>query len=268
MGSLLSGLTDLTWNGHFLLPPTVPSLLILVVAVAAVVLAAKPGLHWGSLPIGAVAVLVAANVVTFILQGFPLGGVPTEHQWTTMVWAGLVPVLFLHGLQWWAPLTQMFTHGDLFHIFGNMLMLVVFGLKIEERVGRKALTVLYLASGLLATVVTLVAFPSSPVPNIGASGAVYGLIGFAIAAFPKEKVLIPTPIIMMWASPWVALVFYIGYNFLLSFGTNVAWWAHLAGMAVGLAWGYAWHRQTPRLRIEERWDDEGPTSSSYQYRYR
>ncbi|HLE47086.1 MAG TPA: rhomboid family intramembrane serine protease [Candidatus Thermoplasmatota archaeon] len=240
--------------------------------------------------LSAIGAIVATCIVVFILEGVPISRgaaivPPFFHNVT--VWNGLVPWLFVHGYQWWAPFTQMFVHFDVFHILFNMLFLVWIGQNVEARIGRHEFVVMYLLSGLFATVVTLLgvyflpaawqnivwlSLPNEFGPNIGASGAVYGVIGFAMGAFPHEKVLIPTPIIATYWTPPVAALILIVISFITAlFWQNVAWWAHLAGMAMGFVWGFRWRRsRRGRVRIDSvaGWGSGGVVRYVHTYRYR
>lgn len=260
------------------IPSTLSGLLILVTTLASLWLA-YTGKPVAGRRFTAVIVLMAGNVLAFLFQG--LGFFRPVFFDTA-----LVPGLFLTGRQWWSPLTSMFMHGGFLHILGNMIFLWLFGNKIEDRAGRKTMVTMYLAAGLFAVAVTLVGvqfwtpaldwlIPHPATPNVGASGAIFGLVGFTITAWPREKVLIPIPLgfvaILHPVRPVWAAIIYIGINFLyILVNPGVAWWAHLAGMAVGAAWGVAWRKKGPRVRIDgvTGWGSGGPVQYTYQYRYR
>ncbi len=265
-----------------ILPPTIPSLLVLIATIVGIYYAytGKP-IRGKSYDV--VIMLTAANILVFVLQGLSL---VTYLYLDTLSYMSLRPAYFLAGLQWWSPFTSMFMHADFLHIFGNMLFLWFFGAKIADRMGRKQFVLMYLAAGLFADAVTLVGalfygpttdwLISNPTtPNLGASGAVYGLIGFTITAFPKEKVPIPIPLgivaILHPVRPIVAAIVYIILNLVqFALGTRVAWWAHLAGMLLGVVWGIVWRVRGPRVRIDGMtgWGSGGPVEYSYTYRYK
>ena len=105
---------------------------------------------------------------------------------------GLVPADF----SWFNVLTSMFVHGGLMHVGGNMLYLWIFGDNVEDRMGHGRFLVFYLLSGAGAALAQTVAEPSSPIPMVGASGAIAGVMGAYFVLYPKSRVLtlLPFPI--------------------------------------------------------------------------
>src|SRR6266567_866150 len=83
----------------------------------------------------------------------------------------------------------MFLHGSFFHIAGNMLYLWIFGNNVEDTLGHGRFILFYLASGVAAAATQTMASPGSPVPMIGASGAVSGVLGAYFLLFPHANVL-------------------------------------------------------------------------------
>lgn len=151
----------------------------------------------------------------------------------------LVPRTFLQGDQWWAPLTYLYLHAGFIHIFGNLFVLVTVGPLLEERVSQRTYLLIYFGAGLAAAVATIglamVGFVSPTIGNLGASGAIFGVLGAFAMLFPREK--IPVPIyIIVWLPALLALAIYILFVIilpLLSTGSGVAWYGHLAGLIVG-----------------------------------
>ena len=86
-------------------------------------------------------------------------------------------------------LTSMFLHGGWLHLIGNMLYLWIFGDNVEDRLGHFRYVVFYLACGWLATWAHIAAGPRSPVPSIGASGAIAGVLGAYITLYPRAQVV-------------------------------------------------------------------------------
>lgn len=132
----------------------------------------------------------------------------------------------------WRIFTSMFLHGDFEHLFLNMFALFVFGGALERRVGTPMFLLIYLLSGITASVGFLL-FSGPDVPALGASGAIYGLIGALVIVAPNMRVYlfggIPMP--MIAAGALYALLE------LLSLGNidNIAHSAHLLGLVGGLA---------------------------------
>lgn len=134
--------------------------------------------------------------------------------------------------------TYMFLHGDLAHLFGNMIFLWVFGDNIEDAMGRTRYFIFYIACGLAAGLAHFWSQTTSDVPLIGASGAISGLLAAYLILFPRAKVwvLFFTRIPIKLRAFWV-LGLYLAFNVLMASMKsmdNVAWWAHLGGFAAGL----------------------------------
>lgn len=136
--------------------------------------------------------------------------------------------------------TSMFLHGGIDHIFGNMWYLWIFGDNIEGKFGKVKFLLLYFASGLFATFLQYITDPSSPIPSIGASGAISGILGSYILLFRKEKILttfgytlIHVPAIIV-IGVWFGIQLLFGTASLVGgVGSNIAFWAHIGGFAFG-----------------------------------
>jgi membrane associated rhomboid family serine protease len=137
---------------------------------------------------------------------------------------------------WWQPLTSMFTHVELIHIGFNMLVLWVLGPQLEMVLGRLRFTALYLLSGLVGSAVVYW-FSSETTPTLGASGAIFGLMGALLVLALKV------------GSDVNQLLVWIGINFAITFfaGANISWQGHVGGFVGGivLAWILAY---APRER--------------------
>ena len=137
-------------------------------------------------------------------------------------------------------ITSIFLHGDLMHLFGNMLYLWVFGDNIEDSMGHLRFVAFYLLCGALAGLVQVAADPGSVTPTIGASGAISGVLGAYLVLHPRAKVLVPIIIIPLYIPAFVLLLVWIGFQFLQAWNTGaagggVAWWAHIGGFLIGAA---------------------------------
>jgi membrane associated rhomboid family serine protease len=139
----------------------------------------------------------------------------------------------------------MFLHGGWMHLAGNMWYLWIFGDNVEDRLGRGRFVFFYLAAGVASVLIHFVTHPSSAAPTVGASGAIAGVLGAYMLAFPHARVvtLIPFfPFFQVVALPalvvlglWFVFQFFSGL-FALGFSGHaggVAWWAHIGGFAVG-----------------------------------
>jgi membrane associated rhomboid family serine protease len=146
---------------------------------------------------------------------------------------------------WWQSIfVAMFLHGGWLHIGGNMLFLWVFGNNVEDKIGRLFYLLFYLASGLAATVAQTAVGPNSVVPNLGASGAIAGVLGAYLVMFPRRRVL--TLVIFFFITVvylpafvvlglWFVLQLFNGVGSLSPAvqSGGVAFWAHVGGFAFG-----------------------------------
>jgi membrane associated rhomboid family serine protease len=156
---------------------------------------------------------------------------------------GAVPASIMKGGQPWAWVTHMFLHGSWPHLIGNMYFLYTFGDNIEDRVGRSRFLVLYLVFGLCAGAAQVLMSLGSPVPLVGASGAIAGLMGAYVVMFPKTKLYWVFLFIRFRIPAALYLVVWMLYQAMLGFadiamghGSGVAWWAHVGGFAAGALW--------------------------------
>jgi membrane associated rhomboid family serine protease len=136
----------------------------------------------------------------------------------------------------------MFMHGSWFHLFGNMLFLWIFGDNVEDRFGHINFLIFYLLAGIAATFAQYFAAPGSTVPNVGASGAIAGVLGAYILMFPQSRVnvLVGRQIVAMPAfivlGLWIALQLVSGVGTIGHADTGgVAYMAHIGGFAAGIA---------------------------------
>jgi membrane associated rhomboid family serine protease len=166
---------------------------------------------------------------------------------------GLTPALFWGGYIW-QPVTYMFLHGGIFHIFFNMLVLWMFGTTLETTWGPARFLKFYFICGIGAGLLNAAVMPASLVPTIGASGAIYGLL----LAF---GILFPEQLIYIWGIfPVKAKYFVIGIGlieFLTAISTTqskTAHFAHLGGMLFGLVYlkWEVWRKSASGWKIEKK----------------
>jgi membrane associated rhomboid family serine protease len=146
------------------------------------------------------------------------------------------------------PLLSLFLHGSWMHILGNALFLWIFGRAIEDVMGPVRFLGFYLLCGLVASAAQIVVNPSSPVPTVGASGAISGVMGAYLMLFPRVRVhmffffliffkifRIPAWLVLLY---WFAIQVLTGLPELNSVGGEptggVAVWAHVGGFLTGL----------------------------------
>ena len=143
-------------------------------------------------------------------------------------------------------LTSMFMHGSVMHIFGNMLYLWIFGNNVEDILGRVRFLLFYLGCGVAATLTHILVNANSTVPTVGASGAVAGVLGAYLVAYPQARVttlvFLGIFVRMMEVPAAVLLVLWFVMQSLqgfLSLGVGemtggVAWFAHVGGFVAGV----------------------------------
>jgi membrane associated rhomboid family serine protease len=200
--------------------------------------------------------LIAINLaVWFMVQGAGMdpdtlyasvcafGAIPAEITGAPLSSGGAPVMCAAGGLTWEAALTSMFLHGGWFHLIGNMWFLWIFGNNIEDSMGHLRYLIFYLITGLAAAAAHIVSAPGSPVPMVGASGAISGIMGAYLLLYPRARVhtlFIIIILIRVVALPaWVML----GYWFVIQIAsgtlapagqTGVAVWAHVGGFVAGL----------------------------------
>jgi membrane associated rhomboid family serine protease len=143
--------------------------------------------------------------------------------------------------------TSMFLHGGVVHLGGNMLYLWVFGDNVEDKLGHGRFLLFYLLCGIAATSLHIFIDPTSPIPTIGASGAISGVLGAYLLMFPGARIITVIPIFVFLQVAELPALIVLGFwfvmqffNGLLSLGLQtagmggVAWWAHIGGFVAGL----------------------------------
>jgi membrane associated rhomboid family serine protease len=144
---------------------------------------------------------------------------------------------------------SMFLHGGFMHLFGNMLFLWIYGDNVEHRLGSLAFPGWYLLTGAAATLFHALFDSTSPIPLVGASGAISGVLGFYFVWFPHNRVrlwlfLFPLFMDVFFVPARIVLGMYLLVDNLLPFlitsgtGGGVAYGAHIGGFLAGL--GAAW----------------------------
>jgi membrane associated rhomboid family serine protease len=165
-------------------------------------------------------------------------------------------------------LLSMFLHGGWAHFLGNMLFLWIFGDDVEHRLGRFRFLVFYLLAGYAATFAHLWSSPGSPVPAIGASGAISGVLGAYLFLHPQARIdtLVFLGIFarIVQVPAWVFLPFWFLIQLFSGFASlgartaeeagGVAWFAHIGGFVAGPVLLFVLGgRRRPRLEREERY---------------
>ena len=203
-------------------------------------------------PVLVVALIAACTLIFLWQESLP----PLEAQEAVIRYA-LIPLQF--SSDWWAIqvglnpndytpfVTMAFLHGSWLHLILNMWTLWLFGRAVESRMGTLRFGVLYVLCILLASTAHAWVHADSRIPTLGASGAIAGVLGAHAALFPRSRVVLLIPIIIIpfffrlpafiFVGLWFALQILQGASTALSptMGSGVAWWAHIGGFFAGLA---------------------------------
>lgn len=203
--------------------------------------------------------LIAINALVFLYE-FTLGSLETTqffYRW------GLIPAELAGGQDyamlltstgpvdiqspvpaWGTVFSSMFIHGGFMHFVGNMLFLWVFGDNVEDRLGHVKYLFFYLACGVAAVWTQVAINTGSHVPNIGASGAIAGVLGGYLLLFPYSRIntlvmfyfitIVRVPALILLGF-WFALQFFSGVGSLGPSAptSGVAYWAHIGGFVAG-----------------------------------
>ena len=211
-----------------------------------------PWITWG---------LIAVNVAVFLYQ-VSLGPDASAFMFAYSV----VPVALTHGIPqtslpgvpahfpfhtpdpvYLTLITAMFLHAGWLHIGGNMLFLYIFGDNVEDRMGHIPYLLFYLFCGVVAGITQVLVDPGSPVPNLGASGAIAGVLAAYLVLFPLARVRTIIFIFIFFTIVTIPAIVLIGLWFLLQFFDGVAalssahqsmggvaYFAHVGGFVTGL----------------------------------
>jgi membrane associated rhomboid family serine protease len=153
--------------------------------------------------------------------------------------------------------TSMFFHGDLIHLFGNMIFLLVFGRRVENQLERINFLAFYLTTGISACLAHMLMEPNSSSPLIGASGAISGVLGAFFISNPRARItLVLEPVLIYFLRrftirlpAWIFLPvwFFLQVSMgLKQHGSNVAFWAHVGGFVAGVIIAVAVRYYIPR----------------------
>ena len=187
--------------------------------------------------------LIAANVAAFLFERSL--GPRLDEFFTTFA---LIPQHFTnpadYPLRWTPVFVSMFLHGGLWHIAGNMLYLWIFGDNVEDRLGHLRYLIFYLLCGVGAALTHVFFEPGSPIPMVGASGAIAGVLGAYFISYPRSRVLTWFPPIFLFHVP---AVFFLGFWFVMQVlnggmtlhagyerAGGVAFTAHAGGFVAGV----------------------------------
>jgi len=163
---------------------------------------------------------------------------------------GMACVVDNDAINYATPVLSMFLHGSWTHLIGNSLYLWVFGNNVEDSMGRGRFLAFYLVTGVIAGLAQVAINPASPVPTVGASGAISGVMGAYLVLYPHNRVRTYIPPIFLFRFPaWAVLVIWFGSQVLSALpelstlrrdvSGGVAVFAHIGGFIAGallIAW--------------------------------
>lgn len=181
--------------------------------------------------------LVAANVLVFLLE--LAGGDNFVYTWAfTPAYFSQNPTAFFITI-----FTSMFMHASWLHLGGNMLYLLIFGDNVEDRFGHFKFLIFYLLCGMAATFAQYILAPYVKVPNLGASGAIAGVLAAYLILMPGQRIrvlmaawIVRLPAILVIGA-WIGLQLLSGIGTLSTMNAGsggVAYMAHIGGFAAGL----------------------------------
>jgi membrane associated rhomboid family serine protease len=202
-------------------------------------------------------VIIVLNVLAFLYQ-FSLGGavdafvqrfgvIPIRYFYEGMQSPDGTVAYFTLAERIYPLFTSMFLHGGWLHLIGNMLYLWIFGDNVEDRMGHGRYAFFYILCGLIAAGVHVATNQDSPVPTVGASGAIAGVLGAYMLLYPRARVLVVIPIFVFAEMVRLPALLVLGFWFVMQLfqGTlslaasstatgGVAWWAHIGGFVAGM----------------------------------
>jgi len=141
------------------------------------------------------------------------------------------------------PFISMFLHGGWGHLLGNALFFWVFGNNIEDSLGHFRFVVFYLVCGLAAAIAHIIAQPASPLPTVGASGAISGILGAYLVLYPRVRVRMLFIFFVVPIRAWLVLVWWFFWQLVAALpelkngadlSGGVAVWAHVGGFLSGV----------------------------------
>jgi membrane associated rhomboid family serine protease len=193
--------------------------------------------------------LLAINIAVFAFEA----SMPANAFESFLFANAFVPAAFARAPfaleQWRTVFVSMFLHGGWLHVGSNMLYLWIFGNNVEDEIGHIPFVLFYLTCGVAATMAQFLAGPSVAVPNIGASGAVAGVLGAYLLLYPRAAVLTVIPLFFFLSVERLSAFFVIAFWFVLQLlsgvaslsagqaaqGGGVAFFAHIGGFMAGIA---------------------------------
>ncbi len=189
--------------------------------------------------------IIVVNSIVFLLE--LIGGEAFVKQWS------VVPADIIAGHHWITILTAMFMHAGWMHIIGNMVFLWAFGPEVENAMGPPRYLLFYLLSGVVASLAQIAAMPHATVPNLGASGAIAGVMGAFLVTYPTDQIRTLVFLGIFVRVTFIPAALLIGMWFLIQLfnqvgavadvqGGGVAYVAHVGGCIFGAVMAHPFER--------------------------
>jgi membrane associated rhomboid family serine protease len=198
--------------------------------------------------------IIAVNVVLFLIV------IASPNDMGTLFRTlGFIPARLAHepaGAAF-SFFTSMFMHSGWSHLFSNMVFLWLFGGRIEEDYGTKTFVAVYVIAGIIAGLTHALTNLGSPIPAVGASGAISGVLGAFFILHPKNRVVTYFMLIPIPMSAALFLGFWFSMQIINSLlasaagGAGIAWFAHIGGFIAGMAMAYPLKKQVELIEQEQ-----------------
>jgi rhomboid protease GluP len=169
--------------------------------------------------------LIVINVAVYLYTSIA-GGNFIETNPLLIYEYGQVGGLVIYGGYYYQVITSMFLHASIVHLAGNMIFLLIFGLRGEEMFSLPEYLTIYLVGGIAGNLLSLLFLPLD-IPSVGASGAIFAMFG-AVVIHARRSV----------GQSIIGALIYAGFLLFLNVGPNVNFLAHIGGLVVGLVIGY------------------------------
>lgn len=170
-------------------------------------------------------ILIALNIAFYVYTSVA-GGDFLNTSDSMILLYGQVNGFVIYNGWYWQLFTSMFVHANIAHIAGNMLFLLIFGLRGEEMFSLPEYLLVYFLGGLAGNLLSLWLLPLN-VPSVGASGAIFALFG-AVAVYSRRRI----------SQSIIGALIYAFFLFFISSGPGVNIFAHFGGLVAGLLIGY------------------------------
>jgi rhomboid family protein len=204
--------------------------------------------------------IVAANVLIHFLVTWNTNFVISDRVARTF---GFNPTSFGNLSVVPTLVTSMFLHGDLLHLLGNMVFLLVFGRRVENQLEGINFLTFYLTTGISACLAHMFMQPNSSSPLIGASGAISGVLGAFFICNPRARITVVLEPVLIYflhrliirVPAWIFLPawFFLQISMgLKQHGSNVAFWAHVGGFLAGVIIAIAMYNYLPQRERSAR----------------